>query len=194
MREPEPLVPKPRQNTGHLPAADTVTGVKDESMARCSSEVSRKRSGRAESADDEISVRDRRSSVSPQLLLCREVDSIGFSASDWFVEMSCSTVCVCYAGYKTQSRWTTSCVAPFQSNTQPYNSVGRLSYKLTKNDRIALNLVHLVCFAYFLMIYCDRNSTMTCLPLKISPWTYNCGQTLINYLYFFGKTMTFKPN
>lgn len=57
MREPEPLVPKPRQNTGHLPAADTVTGSKEKAMARCTSEVSHRRSDRADSTDDEISVR-----------------------------------------------------------------------------------------------------------------------------------------
>lgn len=57
MGEPEPLVPKPRQDTGHLPAADTVTRSKEKSMARCISEVSHGRSDRADSADDEISVR-----------------------------------------------------------------------------------------------------------------------------------------
>lgn len=76
MWEPEPLVPKPRQNTGHLPAADTVTGWKEKSTARCIPELSRRRSDRADSADDEISVRGRRPSSSPQLSQCREVDSI----------------------------------------------------------------------------------------------------------------------
>lgn len=39
------------------PAADTVTGSKDELMARWTSEGSRRRCGRADSADDEIAVR-----------------------------------------------------------------------------------------------------------------------------------------
>ena len=103
MREPEPLVPKPRQNTGHLPAADTVTGSKDKLMAPLViPEVSHWRSDRADSAlaGDEISVLlDRLASVSPQLFQCREVDSISSSASDWCTEMSCNTVR--YAGCTT---------------------------------------------------------------------------------------------
>lgn len=101
MREPEPLVPKPRQDPGHLPAADTVTGSKEISTTRCISMVSHGRSDRADSADDEISVRDRCPSFSSQLFECREVDSISSSASDWCVEMSCNTVGVRYAGCST---------------------------------------------------------------------------------------------
>lgn len=53
MGEPEPFVPKPRQNTSHLPAAHTVTGSKDELMNRSVFEVPRRRFGRADSADED---------------------------------------------------------------------------------------------------------------------------------------------
>lgn len=49
MGEPEPFVPKPRQDTGHLSAPHTVTGSKHELMNRSVFEVPRRRSGRADS-------------------------------------------------------------------------------------------------------------------------------------------------
>lgn len=66
--------------------------VQRETIARCISLVSQMRSDGTVPADDEISVCDRRPSVSPQLFQRREVVSISSSATDWCADMSCKAV------------------------------------------------------------------------------------------------------
>lgn len=122
MGEPEPLVPKPRQNTGHLPAADNRDrGRKRNRWRRCASGALSQgdltvRTRPMMSDPCEIAVRP----LPPQLLHCREVDSISSSATDWCVEVSCSTVGARYAGCATaRSRRTAFCIAPLRSHSTP---------------------------------------------------------------------------